>query len=94
MIVAVLLVALILLQERSAGLSGLLGLAALLAFMKYIFHPLWLARRMPEGILAISLATALIILALFDHYLWSQWSGIALALLALGLGQKMIRPSP
>ena len=73
---------------------GLLGLAALLAFMKYIFHPLWLARRMPEGILAISLATALIILALFDHYLWSQWSGIALALLALGLGQKMIRPSP
>lgn len=57
---------------------GILGFAAFCFLLSPILRLLWRSRRSVHGAFACSFALALLILALFDHYLWSSWSGLAL----------------
>tara|TARA_B100001964_G_C14011595_1_gene499601 strand:- start:336 stop:767 length:432 start_codon:yes stop_codon:yes gene_type:complete len=63
------------------GVIGFLLLVAWIYRIDAIAHKAW---RTPGGMLALSLGTALLIIALFDHYLWTLWPGLALGALSFG----------
>lgn len=59
----------------------------------YACRGLWRARRLSVGIFGAMMAVSLLIPALFDHYLWSIWPGLSLAVFASGFSAKLIKRS-
>ncbi|MBI2473183.1 O-antigen ligase family protein [Candidatus Uhrbacteria bacterium] len=62
-----------------------LGLVGILFFGYFIFsvNPIAHASvRKPDGMFAVMIGVTFFVIALFDHYLWSLWSGLALSALA------------
>ncbi len=64
-----------------------LGVVGLLAFGFWVYRMDVIGHthaRKPGGMFALTIGTCLLIIGLFDHYLWSLWPGLALSSLALG----------
>ncbi len=69
---------------------GLLGFLCAFFFVLRIDQLNWRRRQATRGIFALTLGTALLTVALFDHYLWSSWPGLALVALVLALKVKWL----
>jgi O-antigen ligase len=65
--------------------TGLLGLVFLVYFLYASFNVLAPFSARTSLIQVIPLVAALTTLALFDHYLWSQWAGLALVAVVLAV---------
>lgn len=61
---------------------GIVGIV-LFGYWMFILNPTTI--RKPHGMFAVALAATFFIIALFDHYLWSLWPGLALSAMALGV---------
>lgn len=62
---------------------GVVGLVGLLYFLFRIDQVSSKAAKTAGGMLGLTLGIVLLILGLFDHYLWSLWPGLALSAVAL-----------
>ncbi len=65
---------------------GELGVVGLAAFLYLLFRVDQVSSRSAKtagGMFGLSLGIVLIIISLFDHYLWSLWPGLALSAIAL-----------
>ncbi|MBI5369654.1 O-antigen ligase family protein [Candidatus Uhrbacteria bacterium] len=66
-----------------AGELGLVGLAAVL-YLIFCIARLWrTSKKTAGGIFSLSLGATLIVISLFDHYLFSLWPGLALVVLVI-----------
>lgn len=65
------------------GELGALGLLALVYLLVRVDQASSRAAKTAGGMLALTLGIALFVIALFDHYLFSQWPGLALGVLGL-----------
>jgi O-antigen ligase len=63
------------------GVIGFFFFVVWIVRMDVIAHRAW---KTPGGMLALSLGTTLLVIALFDHYLWTLWPGLALGALSFG----------
>lgn len=63
---------------------GVLGLAALIYFLMRIDQVNSAVSKTPGGMFGLTLGVCLLVISLFDHYLWSLWPGLALTGLSLG----------
>ena len=68
---------------------GLLGLVLWLVWLVTILNEIWSVHKTTGGIFAITLGSALAIIALFDHYLWSSWPGLALSAFVIALAIRL-----
>lgn len=64
---------------------GLLGFAAFLWFVYVIDQKNFSALPRTDAVAALMAGASLFTIALFDHYLWTFWSGLSLGALVLGL---------
>ncbi len=64
---------------------GVIGVAALLYFMIRVDQVNSKYSKTAGGMFAITLALALFVIALFDHYVWSMWSGLSLYAFAFAM---------
>ncbi len=64
---------------------GLLGFAALFYFLIRVDQVNSAVSKTPGGMFGLTLGVCLLVISLFDHYLWSMWPGLALSALSLGL---------
>jgi hypothetical protein len=72
---------------------GLLGIAAILIVIvssDWLVHKNW---HRPSSLMAMSLGLTILVLALFDHYLWTQPSGLYLLAMFFALNTKLGRLS-
>lgn len=72
------------------------GIIGFLAFGYFAFEVLRLVfaqRKTTGGIFAITLITQLFILSMFDHYLFSMWSGIALVTFVFAISLRLVNES-
>ncbi|MEI6511405.1 MAG: O-antigen ligase family protein [Candidatus Uhrbacteria bacterium] len=65
--------------------TGLLGLLVVARFVQVLVAFLRARRSPAERVVAISILAALLVLAVFDHYLWSLWPGMSLVAVALAI---------
>lgn len=70
---------------------GLLGLFGVLWWTRRILLPIKKTLHSGNAIFAIAMTVALIPPALFDHYLWSSWSGLALTALTGAFVARLVR---
>lgn len=65
--------------------TGILGLLAALWFVGTVVYRH--LRRLPNtsALYALGMGSVLLIVACYDHYLWSSWAGLALTVFVLGL---------
>ncbi len=68
------------------GLIGFLAVLALVVATDMRVHRNW---NRPTSLMAMSLGLTLLTLALFDHYLWTQASGLYLLALFLGINARL-----
>ncbi|MEK7614897.1 MAG: O-antigen ligase family protein [Patescibacteria group bacterium] len=73
---------------------GGVGFAALLYFLVRIDQVSSRVSKQPGGMFGLSLGIVLIVLAFFDHYPWSFWSGLALSAIVLGVIVKWALDPP
>jgi O-antigen ligase len=64
---------------------GVVGLATILFFIFRAGLLFWPVSKTLPGIFILTLGASLSVLALFDHYFWSSWPGLALVALVLAL---------
>ena len=57
---------------------GFLGFIIVLYFFQALYRQFKKVYKKPAGIFFVCFSFAFLILAAFDHYLWSSWSGLAL----------------
>lgn len=69
---------------------GVVGIIAFGYFLYEMARLVWEKRKITGGIFAVTLLLELLILALFDHYLLSMWSGIALAAVVLAMCLRLL----
>lgn len=62
---------------------GLIGFFALLWLLYRVDQRNYVALPEPQALAALMAGSSLFVIALFDHYLWSFWSGLVLAALVL-----------
>jgi O-antigen ligase len=55
-----------------------------------IYKTLQTKPKTAEKILGVSLLSLFVVIGIFDHYFWSQWSGLALSALTLGVVARCI----
>jgi O-antigen ligase len=67
------------------GEIGVLGLAAFIYFILRVDQISARVSKKIEGVFGLSFGIALLTLALFDHYLWSLWPGLALGVFGISL---------
>jgi O-antigen ligase len=65
------------------GELGVVGLAVLLYLIFRVDQVSSRSAKTAGGMLGLALGIALIVISLFDHYLWSLWPGLALSAIAL-----------
>lgn len=78
----------LLLALAEVGLLGALAVVAWAAAVDRVNYAA-IARGSARAITAIGFGTILLIVALFDHYLWSSWSGLALMAFAMALTVRL-----
>lgn len=72
-----------------------LGVLGIIAFLYLVFRVDQVsvrAAQRADGMFAVSLSILLLVLAFFDHYLWSLWSGLALSIFAFACVLKWTIP--
>lgn len=67
---------------------GVLGFVALFYLVVRIDQLNSSVSKTPEGLLGLAVSVCLLVIGLFDHYLWSLWPGLALSAFSLGLVVK------
>lgn len=75
----------ILLILSELGIIGFIFFAHWIYQIDMLSHARW---REPNGMFALALGVALLVIAFFDHYLWSLWPGLALSVLSLAIMAK------
>lgn len=74
----------LLLGLAEVGLVGALTIVAWVAAVDRLNYAA-IARGSTAAITAIGFGTILLVVAIFDHYLWSSWSGLALTAFAMAM---------
>ena len=69
--------------------TGLLGLLVVARFGQVLVTFLHDRRSAPGRVAALSILAALLVLASFDHYLWSLWPGMSLAAVGLAMAIRL-----
>jgi O-antigen ligase len=72
---------------------GVLGFLAMLLWTLSVDRFHLRALHLRGGIFAASIGAILLVVALFDHYLWSSWQGLALAAFVLSLTIRLTDPT-
>ncbi|MBI5793743.1 O-antigen ligase family protein [Candidatus Uhrbacteria bacterium] len=67
------------------GELGLVGFSLFLFWIGRIGHISLMSMQTPDGMFAVTLGVSLFVIAVFDHYLWTLWPGLALSAFALAL---------
>lgn len=75
------------------GELGIFGFAAFLYLILRIDQLSAKVSKQADGMLGLTLCVVLIILGLFDHYLWSLWPGLALGVFGISLIVQWSRPT-
>jgi len=70
------------------GELGLLGVLAAGWTLRDLAETVWKKPRISDRAFAVSALALLAVLALFDHYLWSLWSGLALGAFVLAISVR------
>jgi O-antigen ligase len=65
--------------------TGLIGFILFVMWFTSIDQINYKVKKMANGMFGMGLGTVVLVLALFDHYLWSSWAGLALAAFCFAL---------
>ncbi len=74
------------------GELGIIGLGALIYLLLRVDQVSSRSAKTAGGMFGLSLGIVLIVIGLFDHYLWSLWPGLALGALGIGFIVRWAQP--
>lgn len=70
--------------------TGVIGFIAIVFWIVSIDRITHAFSRFPSGIFAMSFGTALLVVALLDHYLWTSWVGLALLAIVFAFSLRIV----